>query len=445
MLGHEGSDPYLVLIKNTIYDANGWIEPGETVDLTSTVVNIGGTDLTNLSTTIETSSPHITINDASGFFGDLLIDEIKENTGDPYTITASASTPEGSPIDFSMISTADGGFCDTTDFCLFVGECAPTDTGYYYSYYSGGPHLNSPVFNWFAIDSTQTANPGTSMDLNDNETVLLTLPFTFKYYGVNYTQISVSSNGWVAMSSQTSNVDWTNSTIPHPDGPSAMIAGLWDDLDPGNAGAPSDVYYYYDEVNHIFIIEYFQVEHWPAGAMETFEIMLYDPAYHPSPTGDGDIIVQYLVEQQQWDNTLGIENNGQNLGIEYFYNDVYHQNAAAVTDEFAIRYTTWPPDQTGIEEHEAAMTPIDNRFHVVPSITKSGVNISYVLGHGSQANLSIYDASGRLVRAFIRTSNQATVIWDCCDETGNKVSNGIYFVKIEADNYNDTHKVIVID
>ena len=257
------------MIDNTVYDANGRIDPGETVDLTSTVVNIGGADLINLSTIIETSSPYITIDDASGYFGDVLIDEIKENTSDPYTISASASTPEGSPIEFSMIATADGGYCDTSFFSLFVGECAPTDTGYYYSYYSGGPHLNSPVYNWIAIDSTQTANSGTSMDLLDNQTVAVSLPFTFKYYGVNYNQISISSNGWIAMGSQASTVDWTNSAIPTPDGPNAMIAGLWDDLDPGNPGAPSDIYYYYDAANHIFIVEYFQVEHWPSGAMET--------------------------------------------------------------------------------------------------------------------------------------------------------------------------------
>jgi len=445
ILGHEGVDPYLVLIKNTVYDANGRIDPGETADFTATLVNIGGADLTNLSTTIHTSSSFITINDDAGYFGGLPIDSIKENTQDPYSVTASPSTPEGASIAFSLIAVADGGFCDTSYFSLIVGENAPTDTGYYYSYYSGGPHLNCPVFNWIAIDSTQTANSGTSMDLGDNQTSVVSLPFTFMYYGANYNQVSICSNGWIAMGSQASVVDWTNSNIPHPDGPNAMIAGLWDDLDPGNIDAPSDVYYYDDAANHIFVVEYFQVEHWPSGAMETFEIIFYDPAYYPSPTGDGDIIVQYLVEQQQWDNTLGIENNGENLGIEYFYNDVYHMNAGEVTDEFAIRYTTWPPDQTGIEEYETAMTPCESSFHVVPSIAKSGVRISYMLGHGDNADFSIYDASGRLVRSFAGSGKESTVTWDCRDDAGHKVSNGIYFVKIEADNYCDTQKVIVID
>jgi hypothetical protein len=433
------------LITNTVYDANNRLDPGETADFTATLVNIGGADLTNLSTTIQTSSSYITINDDAGYFGSLPIDTIKENTGDPYTVTASSSTPQGAPIDFTLIAVADNSYCDTLDFTLIVGENAPTDSGYYYSYFTGGPHINCPTFNWRPIDSTQTANPGTSLDLTDNETEVVSLPFTFMYYGVDYNQISICSNGWIAMGSQSSTMDWTNSSIPHPDGPNAMIAGLWDDLDPGNAGAPSDIYYYYDATDHIFIVEYFQVEHWPSGDMETFEIILYDPAYYPSPTGDGDIIVQYLVEQQQWDNTLGIENSSQNLGIEYFYNDVYHQYAAVVTDEFAIRYTTWPPDQTGIEEYKPLAISDNTSFNVSPSIAKYGINISYMLGHGLETNLNIYDASGRLVRSFTGLNRAATMTWDLRDQTGEKVASGIYFVQIKADDFQAAQKVIIID
>ncbi|NIW48323.1 MAG: hypothetical protein GWN30_27295, partial [Gammaproteobacteria bacterium] len=61
----------------------------------------------------------------------------------------------------------------------------------------------------------------------------------------------------------TTSADWTNSGIPNVDGPDAMIAGLWDDLDPGNSGMAGDVYTYYDAPNHRFIIEYFRVEHYP--------------------------------------------------------------------------------------------------------------------------------------------------------------------------------------
>jgi hypothetical protein len=43
-------------------------------------------------------SLYITINDDTGYLGDLPIDSIKENTADPYTVTVDASTPEGTPV-----------------------------------------------------------------------------------------------------------------------------------------------------------------------------------------------------------------------------------------------------------------------------------------------------------------------------------------------------------
>lgn len=444
-IGYNGSEPYIVLLANTVYDPNGRIDPGETSDFTSTLWNVGAAGLTNVNTTIVTSSPYITINDNTGYFGDLAIDVIKENTADPYTVTVAASTPEGTRISFDLITTANGGFVDTIGFLLIVGQGVPTDTGYYYSYYSGGPHNNCPVFSWNAIDSAQSANPGVSLDMYDNQTVAVALPFSFQYYGISYDTVSICSNGWIAMGAQTAS-DWTNSNIPNLDGPEAMIAGMWDDLDPGNPGASSDVYYYYDATTHVFIIEYFQVEHWPSGNPETFEFTLYDPAYYPTPTGDGEIIVQYLNEPNQVDYTAGIENYSQDIGVEYCCDDIYNQWGEPITSNFAIKYTTWPPDQNpGIEEYKTAITPSDNSFGIFPSITKSDVNISYMLGHDSEVSLSIYDASGRLVRSFERSDRTATLVWDCRDAAGHKVSTGVYFIKLESDNYQNAQKVIVLD
>jgi len=97
-LGFSGTDPYVLILDNTVYDPNGRIDPGETSDFTATLPNIGGAGLTNVNTTIETSSPYITINDDTGYLGDLPIDSIKENTADPYTVTVDTSTPEGTPV-----------------------------------------------------------------------------------------------------------------------------------------------------------------------------------------------------------------------------------------------------------------------------------------------------------------------------------------------------------
>jgi len=434
-------------VDQTVYDTggnnNGILDPGENADLTATFTNIGGANLNNMTTTLACTSPYITITDNSGYFGTLAIDSTKENTGDPYTVDVDGDTPHGATADFMIYASGSGGYADTFEFSLLLGDPVPTDTGYYYVYYSGGPHPQAPVFTWFAIDSTQTANPGTSLDLDDNETALVSLPFTFRYYGVDYNQISICSNGWIAMGNETS-VDWTNSYIPNVDGPRAMIAGIWDDLDPGNAGAPSDIYYYYDSANHRFIVEYFQVEHFSSGSEETFEIILCDPNYYTTPTNDGEIYVQYLVEQQQQDNTVGIENSSENIGIQYFFNSEYHNHGIPITDQFALRYTTIPPEQTGIKEYTTSVA--NTVLTVFPSVTRGHVTITYAIpGLHEPTSITIHDVTGRLIRIFDDQLNSGTCTWNGYDLRGERVPSGVYFIRLNAGTLTSAAKVIVIE
>jgi hypothetical protein len=428
-------------------NGNGILDPGETVDLVVTLENEGGADVLNVTSTLFTSSSFVTINDGVGNFGTIAAGATASNAGDPYSVTADVTTPHGTTVDFSIALQA-GDYVDTLDFSLMVGQLVPSDTGYYYVYYSGGPHTYSPVFDWVAIDSTQTVHPGVSLDLGDDEYVLVSLPFSFPYYGINYTQVTISSNGWVAMGSQTSSY-LTNYGIPSTSGPSAMIAGIWDDLDPGNTGAPSDIYYYHDAVNHRFIIEYFQVEHWSSGFHETFEIILYDPAYYPTPTGDGEVVVQYLVGLQQTDVTLGIENSAETVGIQYYYEGTYHELAVAVTDSFALRYTTYPPDYVGIEEYEElTQLPVRTLLaQVYPNPFARELRVSYQLASSSRVSLAVYDAAGRAVCGLVDGVSEPgyyLVSWDGCDDRGRRVPAGVYFVRFHTDDYQSVQKTVLL-
>lgn len=410
-----------------------------------TLVNIGGTDATNVTATLSTDDPYLTVTDASGYFGSMPIDMLVDNSADPFTVAVSSDAPHGYEAEFTIIATGDGGFVDTIVHEIPIGQQVPSDGGYYYAYYSGGPHEHTPAYNWVAIDSTQTTYPGISMDFYDNQSAYLPLPFPFTYYGVEYDSFTISSNGWIAMGVRVT-TDWTNSGIPNSDGPEAMIAPMWDDLDPGNAGQPSDVYYYYDEANHRLIVEYFQVEHYAAGYHETFEVILYDPDYYVSPTGDGDILFQYFLAQQQVDNTIGIENEAEDQGIQYSRDNIYHEHAATITDEFAIRFTTWKPDQTGIEEYSGYNEPAPYFLRVSPSITSGTVKIAFALsGHVGAKAVHIYDATGRRVRVYNCEGEQATVTWDGRDATGNRVANGIYFVTLDSGEIRESRKVIMVD
>jgi hypothetical protein len=64
--------------------------------------------------------------------------------------------------------------------------------------------------------------------------------------------------------------------------------------------------------------------------------------------------------------------------------------------------------------------------------------VNYGLGRTGRVQLSVYDASGKLVRTLlssqsaVRTS-QSAVLWDGRDQTGHKLANGIYILRLEAD------------
>ena len=163
---------------------NGRLDPGETADLFVTIENEGGAVAENVTSTLTTSSSFITINNSSGNFGTIDPGNTANNSADPYNVTADTLTPPGSEVDFTIIVQA-GVYNDTLDFTLVVGQSVPSDTGYYYVYYSGGPHSQSPVFDWIAIDSSQSTYQGISLDLGDDEVTQVNLPFTFTYYGLD--------------------------------------------------------------------------------------------------------------------------------------------------------------------------------------------------------------------------------------------------------------------
>jgi hypothetical protein len=428
-------------------NGNGMLDPGETANLIVTIENEGGATASSVTSTLTTSSPYVTINDGSGNFGTIAPGAQASNSGDPYVLTASSSTPMGTECNMAIIVHS-GIYCDTLPFTLTVGQLAPSDTGLYYSYWSGGPHSQCPVFSWYAIDTSQTAHPGTSLNLDDDAVTQVNLPFTFRYYGVNYTQITVGSDGWIAMGYQTA-YDQTNTGIPNSDGPSAMTAGMWDDLDPGNVGQPSDIYYYYDATNHRFVVEYFRVEHWPSGNHETFEIILYDPVYWSTPTGDGEIIVQYLLAMHEADNTLGIENSTETIGIQYFLDGGYHALAAPVTNDFAIKYTTYPPDYNpGVEEGKFDILPARTQFGVMaPNPFSGAIRIPYQIANSGEVMLGVYDASGRLVYSLASGLHRPgfyQVTWKGIDCSGRDIPSGVYFIRLEAADYTATKKAIMV-
>lgn len=145
------------------------------------------------------------------------------------------------------------------------------DTGYDQcpTYNSLVLHLRKEAVELFFLSMIQN----TSDEGDQTSAVAITtvnLPFPFKFYGIEYTQASISSNGFIAFG-QTQDADWRNWRIPDA-GSSPMIAVFWDDL---TLGTGSGVYTYYNATLHYFVVEwYHMISGYNNSSLETFEALL---------------------------------------------------------------------------------------------------------------------------------------------------------------------------
>jgi hypothetical protein len=328
-------------------NGNGILEPGETAWIELTVENAGPIDLGDVDGLLSTSNAYAAVTDADGFFGPLGSGGSATSAGNSFRVSVSPGAPPAGGVEFVLTATGpaetylhsqDVPFTVTLGGSTVAGPCGPDGYGYY-AYDAGDASTGqAPVYDW--VELVGTGSLISAITNADAATTQLSLPFTFRYYGADYTQISVCSNGFLAMGYEDYRFG-DNSAIPNSHGPSAMVAPFWDDLSPNVAG---DIYQWYDSANHRFIVQFDAVVHYGGNWPETFEVILLDPAYHATSTGDGIIILQYQTVGTASQATIGIENVAQNDGIQYAYNSSYDPCAAPIVSGQAVKFTTDPPE-----------------------------------------------------------------------------------------------------
>ncbi|MEZ4651542.1 MAG: C25 family cysteine peptidase [Candidatus Eisenbacteria bacterium] len=341
--------PALLVEGTTVYDGgNGRLDPGETAGLSVLLRNHGGTTALGVTATLSSSSQFVTIQDANGTMGDIIVDGTGDNVLDRFTVTADPGTYPGYAAAFSLALDYSGGITDTLEFLVQVGTQSSTDPvgpdlyGYYAFDDTDTNYPDAPTYEWIEIDNT-LGGPGEKIVLGDYGTYqdrskVIDLPFEFQYYGKRDTRATICSNGWLAMGS-TYLTSYRNWTIPGAGGPDAMIAPFWDDLVETTGGG---VFQWYDVAQHRWIVEWSEMRSEYGGSTETFQAILYDPAYYPTATGDGPIEFQYktitVTDPVDGYATVGIENHEQNDGVLYTYFGQYTAGAAPLTAGRAITF-----------------------------------------------------------------------------------------------------------
>ena len=280
------------------------------------------------------------------------------NNSDRFVISANQEIIPGTQFALEIQLYNASGYDNFVSFILEVGEVFLTDPlgpdGYgYYCYDDGDIGYDlAPVYDWIEIDPN-FGGSGTVITLYDHgdmgDIENLNLQFVLRFYGKNYTTITVCSNGWIAPGS-TSQMSFMNWSIPGPLGPSPIIAPFWDDLKINNG----NVCYFYDQTQNYFIVEWSHLQNDYDNSEETFQVILFDSNYYPTTTGNSEILFQYKtinnVNQGNYGTfsnhgqyaTVGIEDHTGTVGLEYTYNNQYPTAAKVLEDEMAILFTGSP-------------------------------------------------------------------------------------------------------
>jgi hypothetical protein len=105
-----------------------------------------------------------------------------------------------------------------------------------------------------------------------------------------------------------------------------MLAPFWEDMNLETPGG--QIATYYDAAGHRFIVEYYHVPQFtPTTALETFQVILLDPAFHSTPTGDGKVVFQYHTVTDPSSCTVGIENAAETTGLQFLFDAAYDVHA----------------------------------------------------------------------------------------------------------------------
>jgi len=402
--------------------------------------NIGTEGLTGVSATFRSGDVRFTVTDSTADYGSIPADSSAMNSGDPFGIEVDGSVPLETPIPCTLFVSGSTDYEDTCALTIIIGELrsidpipdGPRTPALYWCYDDcDSGYAKRPDFEWVEVSGV-----GTELSLSDDQTVTVDLPsgFTWQFYGQTYTQLAVCGNGFIAPGTTTYSA-YTNQSLPYASAP-PMAAVRWDDMYPPNGGG---VWYYHDEANHRFVVEWDSVHYFSSSEYETFEFVLYDSTV-ATPSGDNEFCYQYLTATNTGGNTVGTQDHTKTVAIECLFDGSYHRGSAPLDAGRAIRFTTFEP-QTGVSE-EPGGRQVAGRSWCSPNPFRAGTFVHYHATAPGPVEVAAFDATGREVDRFAFTAGQGrgSVRWQ-----PEELARGMYFLKVSAPGEETVVKVLAID
>jgi hypothetical protein len=352
--------PKFVVSRVRVPEGDTVMSPGETSNLEIFLTNRGAINAQNVSATVTTEDDYATILSSNTNFGDIPADSTCNNLTSLISLKCDSSTFEGRKINLILHTTTAAGAKATIPFTLTVGTISRNDPvgpdayGYYMFDTKDSAYAMMPTYQWTEISPDSGGGHGSRLNYGsnlDDNSVLVTIPsdFNFTYYGERHGVMIVCINGFAAL--DTFRMDsgghyWANFfnwPMPDPGNASGQISPFWDDL--SIVGSHYGVYTWDDTTNHKFYIEWLRMtNNNVTGYYETFQMVITDPAYYPTMTGDSEIHFLYRdIHNSDATNayaSVGFESPEEERGLGFTQDNRYTPGAATLANNMVYRITT---------------------------------------------------------------------------------------------------------
>ena len=485
---------------------DGNMDPGEDVTIYVMLLNAGENALHNITTTLSSASPHVTVTGNDANYGTLNPDESKQ--GDGFEVTVSSSAPLETWVEFQIQLSADE-LSGSLNFEFMIGtpryEWISHDVG----------NVKLTVTEQGAIGFYELDGPGEGFRYPKSSDNWL----YHASFAAGNSKDFMNDRMYGEGESHNKGKDWK--VTSDPDG--RVIIGRHDYSDQdsratynndGNWWTDSELKvqqfgYAWKEKDYVilkFVLinpDTSSLEGMYAGIMADFDMGPEQSPYNNSGGTDQTLNLAYMKQAPDKDNPhIGIKLlKGQKANVtlvsnpdyvwDYNWNDetffkflngelsfasspndtdwsvivstgpfdlpvggtdtvafafLAGDNLADLKANAADCQETWDNmDFTALDEDKVAPLALD--LSVSPDLLAGKGSILFSLPAATHARLDIYDLAGRRVRTLINgelTAGNHEIYWDGRDQRGLKTSKGVYFIYLTTDDAKIIQKAVIV-
>tara|TARA_B100001027_G_scaffold183741_1_gene135629 strand:- start:154 stop:591 length:438 start_codon:yes stop_codon:yes gene_type:complete len=142
--------------------------------------------------------------------------------------------------------------------------------------------------------------------------------------------------------------------------------------------------------------------------------------------------------------STGHLNQNEFLGSFEFGNEIVHGNGQTIINQYSI---TLNETLGEIKSPNGRLTSYYDLNDNYPNPFNPKTNITYRLQRDCLVGITIYDMRGNVIRQLVnevQNSGFKTVEWNSTNNQGKEVSAGVYLYSIEAGNFRQTKKMILL-